>query len=464
MLMKKVELVFIPAPSVGHLGSTIELAKRLIDRDDRISVTILAIKKPTFSSSDSNTASPKIPFYSQIKIVDVPQAEHPPQEFLKTPFTFFSLYIENHKQQIKNIVTDLLSNSTQLAGLVVDFFCVSMIDVANELYLPTYLFMTGNAGYLSLMLYCAISHSPTDTYQFLTVPGIAKPIPPKVFPSSLVDGSYSAYMKTTKRFRETDGIMVNTFSELEPFALSSFLDGKTPPVYPIGPLINFNGNTELINKDHHDKIMSWLDEQSQSSVVLLCFGSMGSFEASQVKEIALGLEHSEQRFLWSLSLTKGNDPNSNLNPNDDFPEGFLERTKGKGMVCEWVPQVEVLAHEAIGGFVSHCGWNSILESLWHGVPVVTWPMYAEQQLNAFRMVKELGLAEEVSLDYRKGCDMLVKEDEIERAVRVVMNGNSEVRKRVKEMGEIARNTVTDDGSSFIVIGRLIEDITKNHIN
>ncbi|KAF3954199.1 hypothetical protein CMV_020429, partial [Castanea mollissima] len=120
------------------------------------------------------------------------------------------------------------------------------------------------------------------------------------------------------------------------------------------------------------------------------------------------------------------------------------------------PQVEVLAHKAIGGFVSHCGWNSILESLWHGVPIVTWPIYAEQQLNAYRMVKELGLAVELRLDYRIGSN-LVLADEIERAVRRVVDDH-EVRKKVKEMGEMARKALMDGGSSFNSIGQLIEDM------
>ncbi|XP_028065239.1 UDP-glycosyltransferase 71K2-like [Camellia sinensis] len=117
-----------------------------------------------------------------------------------------------------------------------------------------------------------------------------------------------------------------------------------------------------------------------------------------------------------------------------LPDGFIERTKGKGMVCGWSPQAEVLAHKAIGGFVSHCGWNSIMESLWNGVPLVTWPMSAEQQLNAFTMVRELGVAVEMRLDYRRGGD-LVMADEIERAVRSVMVSDSDVREKVKEIGE-----------------------------
>ncbi|XVF05349.1 hypothetical protein REPUB_Repub05bG0164500 [Reevesia pubescens] len=92
-----------------------------------------------------------------------------------------------------------------------------------------------------------------------------------------------------------------------------------------------------------------------------------------------------------------------------------------GMICGWAPQVEVLGHKAIRGFESHCGWNSILESLWLDVPIMTWPMYAEQHLNTFKMVKELGLAIEMRMNYLQGIDEIVSTDEIEKAVRKVMD-------------------------------------------
>ena len=288
------------------------------------------------------------------------------------------------------------------------------------------------------------------------IPGIFIPVPSSVLPLVLFKkyNGYTAYMKLAQRFRDTKGIIVNTFTELEQYALDSFLDdGQTPPVYPIGLVLDLKGqHNPALNWAQQDSIMKWLDAQPPLSVVFLCFGSMGSFDETQVKEMALGLESSGHRFLWSL---RSQTPNALAD--DVLPEGFLDRIKGKGMICSgWAPQVEVLAHKAIGGFVSHCGWNSILESLWHGVPIVTWPIDAEQQLNAYRMVKELGLAVELRLDYRKGSN-LVMADEIERAVRRVVDDH-EVRKKVKEMGEIARRALMDGGSSFNSIGQLIEDM------
>uniref|UniRef100_A0A2N9ESZ8 Glycosyltransferase n=1 Tax=Fagus sylvatica TaxID=28930 RepID=A0A2N9ESZ8_FAGSY len=393
--MKQAELIFVPVPGIGHLVSTIEFAKRLIDRDDRLLITILSMKFPFTPATDAYTRS-LTTSQPRIQLIDLPQVDPPRSELLKSRGYYISAYIESNIPIVKDTVTKIVSSnsnsdSTRVVGLVLDFFCLPMIDVGRELSLPSYLYLTCNAGFLGFMLYLPIRHNQI--------------VPPGVLPSAVLDkdNGYTAYLEIALRFRDTKGII-------------------------------------------RDNIMKWLDDQPPLSVVFLCFGSMGSFGAGQVKEIALGLEGSGHRFLWSLRTPTL------------MPEGFLERIKGKGMICNgWAPQVEFLAHKAIGGFVSHCGWNSILESLWHGVPIVTLPLYAEQQLNAFSMVRELGLAVEMRLDYKIGAD-LVSGDEIERAVRHVMDGTNEVRKKMKEMGEMARKAVMEGGSSFISIGQLIEDM------
>lgn len=108
--------------------------------------------------------------------------------------------------------------------------------------------------------------------------------------------------------------------------------------------------------------------------------------------------------------------------------------------------------------MSHCGWNSILESLWFGVPIATWPVYAEQQMNAFEMVKELELAVELRLDYREGSK-LVTAEELETALRRLMDGGDEVKARVKRMGEKCRTVLLENGSSYTALNSLIEKLT-----
>lgn len=471
--MTRKELVFIPAPAVGHLVAEVEFAKRLLDRDDCFSITVLVIK-PAFGDILDGYIQSIAASHARIKFAYLPQVDPPPQDlFLRSVEKFVTDQISSYRDHVKEaIVNTVLSSSIPLAGLVVDMFCTAMIDVAYELGVPSYVFITSSATFLGFMLYLPTRHAQVGT-EFSEsdpesiIPSYLNPVPASVLPSFAFnkEGGHISMLNHGRKFKEAQGIIVNTFSELESHALSSFLDAGIPPVYPVGPMIHLPGQTlSATNQAERDKILKWLDDQPPSSVVFLCFGSWGSFDAAQLKETAHGLERSGHRFLWSVRLASTDTlaaPSDCRNLEGVLPPGFLERTRGTGMICGWAPQVEVLAHEATGGFVSHCGWNSILESLWYGVPIATWPIYAEQQSNAFLMVRDLGLAVELKLDYRHGSE-LVTAEEIEKAVRRVMDGDSEVRKRVKDLSEKSRKAVTEGGSSFASLGRLIEAMSGNN--
>ncbi|KAF4376858.1 hypothetical protein G4B88_015802 [Cannabis sativa] len=238
------------------------------------------------------------------------------------------------------------------------------------------------------------------------------------------------------------------------------MDG-VPRIFPIGPIIDDNGPIKWHpEKANFQSLISWLDNQPTSSVVFLCFGSMRSLNEAQVREIAIGLERAGYRFLWSLREP----PKTKLAISSDYvdlvkvlPNGFLNRTNGMGLVCGWVPQVKILAHKAVGGFVSHCGWNSILESLWHGVPITTWPIFAEQQMNTFEIVEELGLATKIRLDYREQSN-LVTADEVVKGINDLMRENNKVRENVKVMKEKSRMTLMQNGSSQQLLKALVEEL------
>ncbi|XP_062009129.1 putative UDP-glucose flavonoid 3-O-glucosyltransferase 3 [Rosa rugosa] len=466
-MKKAAELVIIPAPGIGHIVSAVEMAKLLVARDDQLFITVLIMKldldsKPkgidiTYTGSD------------RINFITLPEVNISTEGM--SPNNFLKLFVESHKPHIKDTVSKLSQSQSEarLAGFVIDMFCTSMIDVANELGVPTYVFFASNAGFLALLFHLQILHDEhnkdctdlKDSDAELVLPSFTNPLPASALPSMFLDkDSTTTFINHARRFRETKGILVNTFMELEANALHSLSDGKTPPVYPIGPMLNITRNEKHEDSDlASDSTLKWLDEQPPLSVVFLCFGSMGSFDEDQVKEIAYALEHSGLRFLWSLRQppAKGKVayPSDYADYRGVFPEGFLDRTTGIGKVIGWAPQVAILAHPAIGGFVSHCGWNSMLESLWCGVPVGTLPMYAEQHLNAFEMVRELGLAVEVSMAYKKGS---VNAEDIERGIRQVMEHDSDIRKRVKEMSKLSKTALMDGGSSYSSLGRFIEQI------
>ncbi|KAG2715932.1 hypothetical protein I3760_03G102000 [Carya illinoinensis] len=473
--MKRAELVFIPTPGMGHLVSILEFAKRLLDRDDRFSITVLVINNAAFAPTNHSLVQSIAASDTRVRFIHLPEVNPPPKElFFVSAEKFVTDFLESHKAHVKDaIINHVLSASLPLAGLVVDMFCSSMIDVAHELGVRSYVFFPASAAFFGFMLYLPTRHDQVGmefrdrTDPESVIPSYVNTIPPGALPSFAFskEGGYISMVYHGRKFKEAHGIIINTFYELESHAVNSFVEDDIPPVYTVGPMIDLKGKTPSGNdQSKHQEIIKWLDDQPPLSVVFLCFGSWGSFGESQLKEIALGLEQSGHQFLWSVRLaSKDIIPTDAQNLEEILPPGFLERTRGIGMICSWAPQVEVLAHVAIGGFVSHCGWNSILESLWHGVPIATWPIYAEQQTNAFQMVKDLGLAVELKLDYRVGSGELVMAEEIEKAVKSLMEADSEVRKRVKEMSEKSREAVIEGGSSYASLGRLTEVMMANNI-
>ncbi|KAF3439567.1 hypothetical protein FNV43_RR17845 [Rhamnella rubrinervis] len=477
--MKRTELVFIPAPGIGHLASTIEFVKRLIGRDDdhQLSTTVLSMKFSMIPNAEELTKSLVGSYHGRIKIIHLPEVEPLSPDLLTiSPENFFCTFIESFTPHVRNALTHIVSssnssNKTHIA-LVLDFFCTStFMDVGHELGLPSYLFFTSNYGFLCFMLTMPDRHNNKGSEfelvdsshpdYYLSLPGWRSPVPTSVLPTGVFnkEGGYATYVKLAKKFRDTKGIIVNTFADLEPEAavdsLTSPNYGKMPTTYMVGPVVDVKGQPNPgLDQAKREMIINWLDQQPESSVVFLCFGSMGIFRADQLREIATALERSGLRFLWSIRV-----PPPAKTTDEVLPEGFSERVGEKGMICGWAPQTEVLAHGAIGGFVSHCGWNSSLESLWYGVPIAAWPIYAEQQLTACMVVNEFGLAVNLKMDYREGD--LVMADEIEAAVRRLMDSGSdgdELGKKVKEMSEKARKAVMEGGSSYNAVGQLINDI------
>ncbi|KAJ0860410.1 putative flavonol 3-O-glucosyltransferase [Helianthus annuus] len=456
------ELIFIPVPVVGHIMSTIELAKLLVNRDQRLAITVLVIKPPGVTSGPAITTyieSLAENTMDRISFIQLPQDEaiHDPND---------PMNIKGHCKYVRNIVADLKSQpgSGRVVGFVVDMFCICMIDVANEFNVPTYVFVTSNAAFLGFTLYLkalgddlnkdVIELCNSDTEIF--VPSFVKPVPTKVFWGLVkTRAGLDIVQWLAKKLGEAKAIMVNTLFELETHAIESLsANTSIPPVYPVGPILNLEGGLGT-EKPYNDDIIRWLDSQPSSSVVFLCFGSMGSFDEVQVKEIARGVELGGYRFLWSLRRTPLDQtswiPSDYEDPSVVLPEGFLERTHGLGKVIGWSLRWRCL----------------VMMHLWFGVPSAAWPMYAEQQMNAFKMVMELGLAVEIKLDYVKSLSnpkaniVIVTAEEIESGIRRVMEDN-EVRRKVKEMSAKSRSSVVEGGSSYASIGSLIQDFLSDN--
>ncbi|KAM7481828.1 hypothetical protein LguiB_006411 [Lonicera macranthoides] len=494
--MANVEFIFIASPLLGHIMQSIEMAKVMVqsDEDQKLYITFLLMKLP-FDPADPNlvdslAAAASSATHGRLRFLHLhlpPTSEI--SEFSSTNRgVFMNQLLEYRKPQVKDVVTQLMFTlpSNRLGGFFVDTLCTTMIDVADEFEVPTYVYFTSGAAFLGLILHFQnlrdehhrnhitdLIKSNTD----LVTPAFVIPVPLTVLPTPIMDREIwnTRFLHYARGYRKAKGIVVNTFMELESHALKSFstknntsLYGKAeiPPIYAVGPILNRAQHSE----EKSESIMKWLDDQPPSSVVFVCFGSMGSFGMEQVREIAQGLELAGYRFIWALRrpppVDKPMDFPSEYTTHDEvLPEGFLDRTAKIGKVVGWAPQFTVLSHVAIGGFLSHCGWNSILESLWCGVPITTWPLFAEQQLNAFQLVREMGLATEITLDYNALKDdkveKIVSAREIEVGITRMMDGTNEVRKKVAAMREKSKLTVSEGGSSYTSLKILVHDVMNN---
>ncbi|XP_020677380.1 scopoletin glucosyltransferase-like [Dendrobium catenatum] len=273
-------------------------------------------------------------------------------------------------------------------------------------------------------------------------------------------------MKTIREGKEVEsknyGTLMNSFYELESEYADRYCKMKGR-AWNVGPV--YLCNKEVINKSTRggeysssvDECLKWLEKRSVGSVVYICFGSGGFLSVEQLREIALGLEASMHSFVWVVR-DKGN---------DWIPEGYEERIKDVGMVIKgWAPQLLILNHDAVGGFVTHCGWNSTLEGISAGLSMVTWPLYADQFYNEKFLVDILKVGIMVgSKVYTSNAKMrpIVEAAAVTEAVRMLMGDGIEAeerRSRAKELGKMAKRAMDKGGSSYEEIGNLMHELME----
>ncbi|KAK3224052.1 hypothetical protein Dsin_011077 [Dipteronia sinensis] len=297
----------------------------------------------------------------------------------------------------------------------------------------------------------------------LNIPGCMPVRPEDVFDPMLDrnDQQYFEYVRLGDEIKLSDGVLLNTWEDLQPTTLAALRDDKLlgrvikGPIYPIGPIVRPLGPAGSSS----NQLFDWLDKQPTESVVFVSFGSGGTLSSEQLTELAWGLELSQQRFIWVVrppTVKSGDGSFFTAGTGDDsdglssyLPEGFLTRTRKVGMVVlKWAPQIDILSHPSVGGFFSHCGWNSTLESMTNGVPMIVWPLYAEQRMNATMLTEELGVAVRSERLPTKG---VVGREEIERMVRRVMADEEEgnaIRRKVRELKLSAERASVKGGSSY----------------
>ncbi|VAH74015.1 unnamed protein product [Triticum turgidum subsp. durum] len=347
-------------------------------------------------------------------------------------------------------------------------------DIARELGIPRLTF-SGFCGFSSLVRYIIFHNNVlehiTDDNELITIPGFPTPLEmmKAKLPGTLsVPGMEQIREKMFEEELRCDGEITNSFKELETFYIESFEQITRKKVWTVGPmcLCHRNRNTMAArgNKAAMDdaQCLQWLDSRKPGSVIFVSFGSLACTTPQQLVELGLGLEASKKPFIWVIKA------------GPKFPEveewladGFEERVKDRGMIIRgWAPQVMILWHQAIGGFVTHCGWNSIIEGICAGVPMITWPHFAEQFLNEKLVVDVLKIGVEVGV---KGVtqwgsekqEVMVTRDAVETAVNTLMDEGEaaeELRVRAKDCAIKARRAFDKEGSSYNNVRLLIQEM------
>nr|KYP33871.1 Anthocyanidin 5,3-O-glucosyltransferase [Cajanus cajan] len=447
---------------MGHLNPCLRLATLFLRYGCKVT---LITPKPTVSLAESNLISRFCSsFPLNLTTVD------PTTVNTNDPFW---LQYETIRRSVHLVAPILSSLSTPLTAFIYDVLLISpLLPITEKLSCPRYIYFTSASRMLSFFAHLSVLAASDPTSQphpssfirdVVKIPGIASPIPrsslppPLLQPNSLFE---SMFMEDSGKLAKLDGVFINSFEEFEGEALAAVNEGKVvkelPPVYGVGPLMACE--FENVERGCMSWIMKWLDGKSEGSVVYVSLGSRTETRREQIKDMALGLIESGYSFLWVVKL-KMVDREEEESLEDVLGSELMKKVKEKGVVVkEFVDQMGILGHPSVGGFVNHGGWNSIIETVWQGVPIMTWPQHGDQKITseAVRM-SGVGIWPH---EWGWGTQEIVNGKEIANKIKELM-GNESLRVKVAEMKEAARKGAGVGGSCEAIMQRLIEEWKRN---
>ncbi|OEL23059.1 Cinnamate beta-D-glucosyltransferase [Dichanthelium oligosanthes] len=285
-----------------------------------------------------------------------------------------------------------------VACVVVNPFMPWASDVAADAGIPSAVLWVQSCAVFSLYyhhVHGLVEFPPEDDPEAkFTLPGLPEmsvaDVPSFLLPSNPFKLLADAIIAQFRTIGRASWVLVNSFTELERDVVAA-LPGVTPrppELIPVGPLIELHdqgqdGGDEVRGDlmKAADDCVEWLDAQPPRSVVYASVGSVVVLSADEVAEMAHGLASTGRPFLWVVR--------PDTQPH--LPAGFLDAVSGRGTVVPWSPQDRVLSHPSTACFLTHCGWNSTLETVSAGVPVVAFPQWGDQCTDARFLVEELGM-------------------------------------------------------------------------
>ncbi|KAL4290097.1 hypothetical protein GQ457_14G001630 [Hibiscus cannabinus] len=443
-------VLVLPFPVQGHINPMLQFSKRLASKGLKVTfITTSKSMQPSASSIDFQS----IPFPEGEAATDIDE--------------YIRLYGSLIPARLAQFIDKYQICSQHRAKMLVyDSGMPWALDVAKRFGLHGASFFTQSWAVTAIFYHLkpGTLRVPLEeqirTNAVVSLPGMPE-LEISDLPSFLWDksGSYPCLMNLIKsqfsNFQEPDLSLCNTYDELEHEIIKGM--ASKWPIKTIGPTIpsmyldkrlkdDNDYGLHLFNPDT-DLCIKWLNTKETGSVIYVSFGSIAGLTEEQMGELAMGLKSTNRNFLWVVREKEQN----------KLPGNFIEQTSEKGLIVSWGPQLDILGHGAVGCFVSHCGWNSTLEALSFGVPMIVMPQWTDQPTNAKFVADVWG----VGIRVKKDGNGIIRKEEIQRCVREVMEGERslDIKRNSEKWKKLAKDAVDQGGSSDKNIDEFVAKIT-----
>ncbi|GMP23211.1 hypothetical protein CsSME_00000894 [Camellia sinensis var. sinensis] len=462
-------VLIFPLPAQGHVNSMLKLAELLCLSD--FHVTFLVSDHIHNRLLRQTNVHRRFEHYPRFRFETI--SDGIPTESSRSGSDFLTELIDSLRTVIKPLFRELFcsnrlsyESTRPVTCIIADGVLSFTIDVAEEMGIPIVYFRTISAcafwAYFCIPQLIESGDLPFKGIDLdvpiQSIPGMEdflrrRDLPANCRVSDLSNKKFQFLSTETRQTPRARALILSTFDDLEGPILSH-IRIHMPNIYTIGPLhahnkprmaVTSTSSNSLLEEDHN--CMMWLDAQPSQSVIYISFGSLAMITRTQLMEFWHGVVKSGKRFLWVIRPDLVSDGGGV----GQIPTELLEATMERGYVVEWAPQEEVLDHQAIGGFLTHSGWNSTLESIVAGVPMICWPYIADQQMNS----RYVGEVWKLGMDMKDTCDRIV----VEKMIRDLMEvRKSEFVQSTKRMAKLARKATSEGGSSHCNLDRLIKDL------
>ncbi|XVE49256.1 hypothetical protein DITRI_Ditri01bG0068400 [Diplodiscus trichospermus] len=465
---EEIHLLMVTLPAQGHINPMLRLGKRLVAKGLHVTLATTQVggQRMLKASAISTTGDTNV--ISGIRLLFFPDGfsldydrktnlDHYMESLAKVGPGNISKLIKEYYHDTNKKLSCIISNP----------FVSWVVDAALENRIPCAMLWIQQCSLYAIYyrFYNKLNPFPTLTNPDMSIelPGLPllhpEDLPSFVLPSNPFGSLPRMLSDMFQNMKRHKWVLANSFFKLEKEIIESM--AELCPIRPVGPLVpssllgedqSLDACIEMWKPD--ETSIEWLNNQPPASVIYLSFGSITVLPAKLMEAIATALKNTDHPFLWVVKRPEV----SSGDGAGELPPGFEEETKNKGLIVPWSPQTKVLAHPSIACFITHCGWNSLLETLVAGVPVIAYPQWSDQPTNAKFIADVL----KVGLRLKPGPEGDIS-NELEKCIKQILDGpKSEFKKNAAVLKQAAREAVAIGGSSDRNIQVFVNEIARHY--